>query len=263
MIVLSLILVIVAAVTLIAGIFQSDSLLLIYVSIGACVGAMVLLGIGVLARRRTTTPATEGGYGPGASSVPVRPAASAPTRPTASATAAADRVSPERSEQADAIDDTVIVKKAAPPDGARKVTKKAVAKKTVVRSTAKQEEAAAEQPAEPAKAPARKSSQKTAAKKSPARKSSTKAAAKKSSAKKSSAKRSSKKGTKKSAAKKTTGADARAVLAAVPGVGPAKQDALLKAFGSLEDIKAASEDEVTAVPGIGPAAAKKIQKHLK
>jgi hypothetical protein len=66
-IVLSLVLVIVAAVTLVLGVFQ-DGLTLIYVSIGTCLAAMVLLGIGVLMRRREDTQAapSPAGYGPGA-----------------------------------------------------------------------------------------------------------------------------------------------------------------------------------------------------
>jgi O-antigen/teichoic acid export membrane protein len=63
-ILLSLVLVVVAAVTLIAGFFQEDSLALIYVSIGSCVAAMGALGVGVLQRRGrggTTGPAPDPG----------------------------------------------------------------------------------------------------------------------------------------------------------------------------------------------------------
>ena len=54
----------------------------------------------------------------------------------------------------------------------------------------------------------------------------------------------------------------RSGLLDVPGVGPERQKALMKHFGSLKSLKAASVDEVQQVPGIGPALAKKILQHL-
>src|SRR5207253_2840369 len=36
----------------------------------------------------------------------------------------------------------------------------------------------------------------------------------------------------------------------IPGIGPKRKRALLKAFGSLDGIRAASVDELTAVPGM-------------
>ena len=51
-------------------------------------------------------------------------------------------------------------------------------------------------------------------------------------------------------------------LDAVPGIGPARRKALLKAFGSLRGIRAATEDELTAVPGIGPELAATIKAEL-
>ena len=53
--------------------------------------------------------------------------------------------------------------------------------------------------------------------------------------------------------KKRTKAMTRSTLDKVPGLGPAKQTALLKAFGSLAKIRAASDEELLAVPGIGPS----------
>ncbi|HEY0815432.1 MAG TPA: excinuclease ABC subunit UvrC [Pseudonocardia sp.] len=44
-------------------------------------------------------------------------------------------------------------------------------------------------------------------------------------------------------------------LDAVPGLGPARRGALLKHFGSVRKLKAASADEIAAVPGFGPATA--------
>jgi predicted flap endonuclease-1-like 5' DNA nuclease len=262
-IVLSLFLVIVAAVTLIAGFF-ADGLELIYTSIGACVLALLFLGGGVLMRRRSQPaegPTT--GYGPGAAPARPAPAASAPVRP----------VGVTRSTGLlDDEDDAVIVRSDAPAKKA--VAKKAVAKKAVARK-ATTTAAAADDTAEievvrtgsRKAAPARKSAakksaaKKSAAKAAPAKKSAAKkSAAKKSAAKKSAAKKSAAK--KSAAKKKTTGAAARAVLADIKGVGPAKQDALLKAFWSLEDMRAASVEDLTAVSGIGEALAGAIKKAL-
>lgn len=55
MILLSLVLVIAAAVLLVVGWFQ-DGLALIYLSIGACLLAMLLLGVSVMLRRRNAPP---------------------------------------------------------------------------------------------------------------------------------------------------------------------------------------------------------------
>ena len=49
---------------------------------------------------------------------------------------------------------------------------------------------------------------------------------------------------------------------AVPGLGPAKRDALIKHFGSLKNLKAASADELTQVQGVGPSLASKIREHF-
>jgi excinuclease ABC subunit C len=45
------------------------------------------------------------------------------------------------------------------------------------------------------------------------------------------------------------------VLADIPGLGPTRKAALLRHFGSLKRLRAASVEEVAAVPGIGPATA--------
>lgn len=50
----------------------------------------------------------------------------------------------------------------------------------------------------------------------------------------------------------------RSALDNVPGLGPAKQKALLKHFGSLAQIKQATPPQLQAVPGIGPALAQTI-----
>jgi excinuclease ABC subunit C len=48
----------------------------------------------------------------------------------------------------------------------------------------------------------------------------------------------------------------------VPGVGPARKKSLLKRFGSLTRLRAASEDEIAATPGIGPELARSIHEVL-
>ena len=49
---------------------------------------------------------------------------------------------------------------------------------------------------------------------------------------------------------------------AVPGLGPAKREALIKHCGSLKKLKAASADELTQVQGVGPSLASKIREHF-
>jgi excinuclease ABC subunit C len=52
-------------------------------------------------------------------------------------------------------------------------------------------------------------------------------------------------------------------LDSVPGLGPARRAALLKKFGSVKAISAASEAEIAAVPGIGPRLAGTIAGALR
>ncbi|HEX6510356.1 MAG TPA: excinuclease ABC subunit UvrC [Chloroflexota bacterium] len=49
---------------------------------------------------------------------------------------------------------------------------------------------------------------------------------------------------------------------AVPGIGPARRKALIKAFGSVRGVKAASAEEIAAVPGIDSKLAEAIREHL-
>lgn len=51
-------------------------------------------------------------------------------------------------------------------------------------------------------------------------------------------------------------------LDAVPGLGPAKRRALLKHFGSVRKLRAASVTELRLVPGVGPALAQVIHTEL-
>lgn len=52
-------------------------------------------------------------------------------------------------------------------------------------------------------------------------------------------------------------------LDVIPGIGPAKRKALLSRFGSIDDIREASLDELTAVPGITAALAEAIKANLE
>jgi len=51
-------------------------------------------------------------------------------------------------------------------------------------------------------------------------------------------------------------------LDSIPGVGPARRKALLKAFGSLDGIRTASVEQLAAVPGIPRAVAVAVKEHL-
>ncbi len=51
-------------------------------------------------------------------------------------------------------------------------------------------------------------------------------------------------------------------LEAIPGVGPKRRTALLKALGSFAAVKAAAIEELAAIPGIGRRAAKQIHAHF-
>ncbi|MDO5700334.1 MAG: excinuclease ABC subunit UvrC [Bowdeniella nasicola] len=62
--------------------------------------------------------------------------------------------------------------------------------------------------------------------------------------------------------KRRSRAMTRSALDAVPGLGPARQAALLKAFGSVRAIRAASVEELQEVPGVGPALAAAINEAL-
>jgi excinuclease ABC subunit C len=44
----------------------------------------------------------------------------------------------------------------------------------------------------------------------------------------------------------------------IPGLGPTRRRALLKTFGSVKKLRAASAEEIANVPGIGPATAQSI-----
>jgi excinuclease ABC subunit C len=50
----------------------------------------------------------------------------------------------------------------------------------------------------------------------------------------------------------------RSALDGVPGLGQTRKTALLKHFGSLKRLKAATADEIATVPGVGPATARAV-----
>ena len=49
----------------------------------------------------------------------------------------------------------------------------------------------------------------------------------------------------------------------VPGLGEVRRKALLRHFGSLKRLRAATADEIAAVPGIGPRTAQAIELALR
>jgi excinuclease ABC subunit C len=55
----------------------------------------------------------------------------------------------------------------------------------------------------------------------------------------------------------------QSVLADIPGVGPKRQKALLKYFGSLKKVKEASLDELLAMPGLPAHTAEEIFRFFK
>jgi excinuclease ABC subunit C len=55
----------------------------------------------------------------------------------------------------------------------------------------------------------------------------------------------------------------RSELSSIPGVGPARQRALLDRFGSLRAVAAAPEAEIAALPGFGPALARKVLEYAR
>jgi ABC-type multidrug transport system ATPase subunit len=52
-------------------------------------------------------------------------------------------------------------------------------------------------------------------------------------------------------------------LARVPGLGPTRQQALLRAFGSLEALRSASIEDLQRVPGVGRSTARRVQEALR
>jgi len=57
-------------------------------------------------------------------------------------------------------------------------------------------------------------------------------------------------------------AGVKSILDEVPGIGPTRRTALLKAFKSIEGIRQATLEELAAVPGMTRAAAAAVCEHL-
>ena len=62
--------------------------------------------------------------------------------------------------------------------------------------------------------------------------------------------------------KKRSAGMTRSILDGIPGLGPARQAALLRQFGSVKRIRQADVDDIIRVKGIGPALAGSILAHL-
>ena len=62
--------------------------------------------------------------------------------------------------------------------------------------------------------------------------------------------------------KRRSKAQRRSVLDSIPGLGPTRQAALLKHFGSVKRIREASVEQITEVKGVGPALAATIRDRL-
>ncbi|HEX2026380.1 MAG TPA: helix-hairpin-helix domain-containing protein [Nitriliruptorales bacterium] len=292
MIVISFVLVIVAAATLVIGLFQ-DTLTFIWISIVSCVVAMVFLGIGVLQRRTGRVRALPQETGrPGMPAAPPRITEPEPSRVDVSwrATARSDldetpwrsvtgahrpvagRGEPQQEPAAPRAPRPAPTAPRAPRPAptppaaprvervpAAEVTREEVTEEAPVAPTAPVTSEPSPEPVA-AEAPA-VAVAKRATRKAPAAKRSTKKAARKTAkrAVKKAAKKTAKRVTaKKATEKRTTGVAARRELNKVRGLGPAKQRALLDAFGSLEAIRAASVQELTQVRGVGEATAREI-----
>lgn len=264
MIVLSLILVIVAAVALIAGIFQGG-LELIYTSIGACVLAMILLGIGVLVRRRSTPRPSAPAYGPGASGSPAAPAGPGGPPATAGRGAPRESAAPEAAPD-EGPDEAVVVRRTVARDAPARREVRAgddepssdSSERSAFAGRSGAEPGARRIVRRPAVADERPGVQR------PVRK---KAVTKRPTAKKAVTRRTTTAAPPRgpgprTSDDRTTGAAARSALAQIKGVGPAKQEALLHAFSSLEAIRDASLGELSQVQGIGPSVARRVKDAL-
>lgn len=318
MIVLSFVLVIVAAVTLVIGLFQTDSGLgWIWASIGSCVAAMVFLGIGVVQRRGVTPsrvesdeayrPAPQPGlsHGPASTMTRTEPAGMAPEE-LAVVTGRTTREPPRRILEAEGIleaepsrefgtEPPLVPKRTAEtgasPAGAEPAPEPRAAEVPLENpraSTAAVEEAPAGPSPSPSRAasPTRPAQKKTArgeAARTTAKKTAAKAtkkatskqsaaapdvgreAARRTTAKRATGQRASAptgrpeaSKSRRRAGRETTGEAARAELAKIKGLGPAKQEALLREFGSVEAIRAATVEQLTSIRGIGETTAREI-----
>ncbi len=59
------------------------------------------------------------------------------------------------------------------------------------------------------------------------------------------------------------GGTLKSALDGIPGIGPARRRALLRAFGSVKGLRAAAERDIEAVSGIGPSLARVVHEALR
>lgn len=252
MIVLSLALVIAAAVALFIGLFMTTGLAFIYIAIGLCLVSLLLLWFGTRSRKAEApsapSPPVYGGVRAGSTTAPVR-----------RTTVAGDDTDADEGDDVDELDALTSPERG---DVVRATSARDRAAARVAEAASEdQPPAEDEEPtvqvfgrgestgsAPPASTPA--------AKKATAKK----ATVKRATAKKATAKRATAKAT---AGGGTRGAAARERLAQIPGVGPAKQEALLQRYGSLEAIRDAPVDDIVAnVRGFGQALAARVKDAL-
>ena len=60
-----------------------------------------------------------------------------------------------------------------------------------------------------------------------------------------------------------SGGTLKSALDGIPGVGPARRRALLRAFGSVKGLRGAAEGDIAAIPGIGPSLARAVHEALR
>ncbi|MBQ9490352.1 MAG: excinuclease ABC subunit C, partial [Lachnospiraceae bacterium] len=58
-------------------------------------------------------------------------------------------------------------------------------------------------------------------------------------------------------------AQVRSVLEEIPGIGPARRKALMRKFGSLEEIKNATAEELAEIPELNEKVAKEILAYFQ
>jgi predicted flap endonuclease-1-like 5' DNA nuclease len=267
-IVLSLVLVIVAAVLLVLGVFQ-DGLLLIYLSIFSCLLAMGLLGIGVLLRRR------EVGSGAGAAASTAGAAAST-AGSAASAVQGRGVAGPSgstdlREDRGPDVHRTPAAGPSSPSDAAagtatgstsRKVAKQAVVKKATIRRDGDTAPPGATG-SDPATSSDPTLSTGPTAPSDPTAASDPTASSLPSASSDPTA--SSDRGPEATSAGRpgaTSAAGGADRLSDVKGLGPAKRRALLDRFGDEQRIREASIDELTEIRGIGPRLARAVKDAL-
>lgn len=297
MIVLSFLLVIVAAVTLVIGLFVGENLIWIWTSIGSCVVAMIFLGIGVL-QRRSAQPADAGsgsgadsGYGPGSISGLLRD----DTDEQEETDTADDDVTVVPKRTVDEVPDSQPAPVAGSREGAESTSAETGDEAPVAATLEDVSETPTSQPA-PSTTAAPVSDDETVGDAARERLSQVKglgrakqdalldrfgslegiqgASIKELRGVKGFGDSTARSVHQQLAAsdggldatpavpKKTTGKAARERLAEIKGLGPAKQKVLLKTFGSLEAIGDASVAELESIKGIGATTAEEIRRQL-